>query len=105
MTRSDVHCVHEPFGDAFYYGPERLSQRFEGEEATRTSSGFDEVTYQDVLRRLDDASNVEKVRALPGLLILPSDLRIVPTGLISRLLQIKIPLPKCSCLFEVLMAL
>lgn len=29
LTRKDVSCVHEPFGEAFYFGPERLSDRYD----------------------------------------------------------------------------
>ncbi|RMD41050.1 hypothetical protein DV735_g4082, partial [Chaetothyriales sp. CBS 134920] len=53
MTRKDLTCVHEPFGDAFYYGPERLSSRFESDELTRAQSGFDKTTYRTVCDRLD----------------------------------------------------
>ena len=49
MTRRDVlQCVHEPFGDAFYFGPERLSSRYESDEEARESSGFANTTYKDV---------------------------------------------------------
>lgn len=59
MTRRDtIECAHEPFGDAFYYGPERLSERYD-DEASRIKSGFSKTTYKDVLDRLDkDASQV-----------------------------------------------
>jgi len=53
MTRKDLACVHEPFGDAFYYGPERLSSRFETDETTRGDSGFATSTYQTIFDRLD----------------------------------------------------
>ncbi len=49
MTRSEtLSCVHEPFGDAFYYGPERLSSRFEEDKESRVKSGFNESTYKSV---------------------------------------------------------
>lgn len=55
MTRRDIlHCVHEPFGDAFYFGPERLSERYEDDEEGRKKSGFSNVTYKDVMDRLLD---------------------------------------------------
>ncbi|KAK4217333.1 P-loop containing nucleoside triphosphate hydrolase protein [Rhypophila decipiens] len=63
MTRPDIlHCVHEPFGDAFYYGPERLSPRFEDDEEGRQKSGFAQVTYKDVVDALekDIEDNKEK---------------------------------------------
>ncbi|KAJ8124148.1 hypothetical protein O1611_g9430 [Lasiodiplodia mahajangana] len=54
MTRQHtLQCAHEPFGDAFYYGPERLGERYADDEAGRISSGFSKTTYQDVLNRLD----------------------------------------------------
>lgn len=50
MTRPDaLTCVHEPFGDAFYYGPERMSTRFEKDEEARKKSGYSEVKYGDVM--------------------------------------------------------
>lgn len=60
MTRrKDIQCVHEPFGDAFYYGPERLSHRFEDDEQARLDSGFSQSTFQTVLDRIDrEASQV-----------------------------------------------
>lgn len=54
MTRRDtLKCIHEPFGDAFYYGGERLSTRFENDEQTRVDSGFQKSTYQTTLDRLE----------------------------------------------------
>lgn len=59
MTRRDIlQCSHEPFGDAFYFGPERLSNRYEDNEVAREESGFSKVTYKDVL---DSLENVEEV--------------------------------------------
>ena len=60
MTRHEtLSCVHEPFGDAFYYGPERLSSRFNGEPQARIDSGFAESTYQTIFDRLErDGSQV-----------------------------------------------
>lgn len=53
MTRRDIlTCVHEPFGEAFYYGPERLSTRFENDPETREKSGCANETYKDVVDRL-----------------------------------------------------
>lgn len=62
MTRRDIlNCAHEPFGDSFYYGPERLSERYANDEVTRESSGFSKTTYRDVLNRLEkDGSEVRK---------------------------------------------
>jgi hypothetical protein len=61
MTRrNDLTCIHEPFGDAFYFGPERLGNRYEGDEKARQESGFAESTYQTILDRIDHES--EEVR-------------------------------------------
>ncbi|KAK4106139.1 hypothetical protein N658DRAFT_415649 [Parathielavia hyrcaniae] len=53
MTRPDIlQCIHEPFGDAFYFGPERLSDRYEEDEEARMKSGFANTTYKDVATTL-----------------------------------------------------
>jgi hypothetical protein len=49
MTRRDtLACVHEPFGDAFYYGQERLSERFKNDEKTREESGYANSTFKTI---------------------------------------------------------
>ncbi|KAL5338458.1 hypothetical protein BJX70DRAFT_388526 [Aspergillus crustosus] len=54
MTQRDtIQCIHEPFGDAFYYGPERLSDRYEADEQARSESGFSESTYRTILERIE----------------------------------------------------
>lgn len=60
MTRRDtLKCIHEPFGDAFYYGPERLSPRYEDDEQARFESGFSLSTYKTIFDRLErEASEV-----------------------------------------------
>ena len=63
MTRRDtLHCIHEPFGDAFYFGSERLSRRYEQDEQARKDSGFHESTFQTIFDRLDREDT--EVRAL-----------------------------------------
>lgn len=54
MTRRDIlSCVHEPFGEAFYYGPEHLKgSRFDNEPEKREKSGFKDVTYKDALDQI-----------------------------------------------------
>lgn len=54
MTRREtLSCVHEPFGDSYYYGPERLGSRFENDPAERENSGFSNITYKDIVDRID----------------------------------------------------
>ena len=53
MTRRDaLKCIHEPFGDAFYYGPERLGSRFDKDEKARLHSGYAQSTFRTVLDRI-----------------------------------------------------
>ena len=69
MTRPDLQCIHEPFGDAFYYGPERLSSRFEIDSNARVDSGFSESTYQTIFDRI--AEEGAEVRSLPPFAVRP----------------------------------
>ncbi|QIW96355.1 hypothetical protein AMS68_001873 [Peltaster fructicola] len=48
-----LHCIHEPFGDAFYYGPERLSPRYENDEKARQASGYAASTYKTIIDRIE----------------------------------------------------
>jgi len=53
MTRRDtLQCVHEPFGDAYYFGPERLAERYEDDEKARTESGYADSTYKTIFDRI-----------------------------------------------------
>ncbi|KAF2241234.1 hypothetical protein BU26DRAFT_469412 [Trematosphaeria pertusa] len=53
MTRRDtLQCVHEPFGDAYYFGPERLAERYEDDEKSRLESGYSESTYRTIFDRI-----------------------------------------------------
>ena len=56
MTRRDIlKNYHEPFGDAFYFGPEFLSQRFKDDAAYRQNSGSGNKTYRDVIEDFQEA--------------------------------------------------
>lgn len=57
LTRSkdDTVCVHEPFGDAFYFGPERMSTRFGQEECK--SSPYGQTTFADVVGEIGEAAS------------------------------------------------
>ncbi len=60
MTRRDaLQCVHEPFGDAFYFGPERLGERYMHDDAAREASGSSEKTYQDIYSSIMDEDKNE----------------------------------------------
>lgn len=54
MTRKDLQCVHEPFGDAYYFGPERLGYRYEGpeNEQARQESGYANSTFRSIFDRI-----------------------------------------------------
>lgn len=65
MTRRDtLQCLHEPFGDAFYYGPERLSSRYENDEKARLDSGFAHSTFRTVMERIEKEGT--EVRITPS---------------------------------------
>ena len=60
MSRSDLlDCHHEPFGDAFYFGPEKISPawlRWPADKIEKT--GRAHCTYDFVLNSLQEASEV-----------------------------------------------
>ncbi|KAL7818462.1 P-loop containing nucleoside triphosphate hydrolase protein [Trichoderma gracile] len=61
MARRDIlECVHEPFGDAFYFGPEFLSDRFRDNHDYRKSTQYCNTTYKDVLDSLERAQKEGK---------------------------------------------
>ncbi|KAJ9218272.1 hypothetical protein DTO166G4_138 [Paecilomyces variotii] len=61
MTRRDtLKCIHEPFGDAFYFGPERLSVRYENDEQARIESGFSQSTFKTIFDRIDQEASEGK---------------------------------------------
>jgi hypothetical protein len=67
MTRHDtLQCVHEPFGDAYYFGPERLAERYENDPQARKESGYGESTYRTIFDRI--ARENSEVRLLMFLL-------------------------------------
>jgi len=51
-------CLHEPFGFPYYYGPERLHDRFENDEQARIDSGWSNDTYKIVFDKIE-RENVE----------------------------------------------
>lgn len=54
MTRrNSLQTIHEPFGDAFYYGPERMGPRFEDDDKAREESGFANSTFKTVFDRIE----------------------------------------------------
>jgi hypothetical protein len=61
--RDTLTCAHEPFGDAWYFGPERLSTRYGSEaevkEALEKQEGMGNVTYKQVLDSLDNQQKSE----------------------------------------------
>ena len=65
MTRRDtLQCVHEPFGDAYYFGPERLAERYENDENSRLESGYSDSTYRTIFDRI--ARENSEVGPLPS---------------------------------------
>ena len=62
MTRQGlITCPIEPFGDAFYYGPEKISPAWLCWPADKIEkTGGAHYTYDYVLKRILDAIRVEK---------------------------------------------
>jgi len=58
--RDTLYTVHEPFGDAWYFGPERLADRYENDPKTRKESGFENTTYRDIFEGIDRANTEGK---------------------------------------------
>lgn len=75
MTRKDLQCIHEPFGDAFYFGPERLSSRYEADVQARDDSGFSDSTYASVFEQIE--KKTEEVRTILYTALLLSFVRCV----------------------------
>lgn len=65
MTRRDeIASQHEPFGDAFYFGPECMSPRFKDDPARRAASGVSDATYKSTLDGFEEVS--KQVRFFPS---------------------------------------
>jgi len=47
-----MQCVHEPFGDAYYFGPERLAERYEDDAKSREESGYADSTFRTIFDRI-----------------------------------------------------
>ncbi len=48
-----MKCFHEPLGDVFYYGVERLSERYEDDKGARADSGFSNTTYKAIFDEME----------------------------------------------------
>lgn len=68
MTRrQSLQTIHEPFGDAYYYGPERMGSRFEDDEKARAESGFSDSTFKTIMDRIEqEAAEVQLPTPSPG---------------------------------------
>ncbi|EEQ84134.1 uncharacterized protein BDCG_00939 [Blastomyces dermatitidis ER-3] len=89
QCRDTLQCVHEPFGDAFYFGPERLSSRYEDDEKARIESGFAGSTYQSIFDRLESEASEGKrlfIKDIIHYLVPPSG---KPASIAPSLLRIK----------------
>lgn len=82
MTRHEtLQCVHEPFGDAYYFGPERLAERYENDAKARKESGYEDSTYRTIFDRI--ARENSEVRLLLSFFFLLAV--IAPLQIISYL--------------------
>ncbi|KAH8698893.1 hypothetical protein BGW36DRAFT_152123 [Talaromyces proteolyticus] len=90
MTRREsLQCIHEPFGDAFYYGPERLSVRYEADEEARKASGFNQSTFKTVFDRIERESTDGKRVFIKDIIhyLVPPDGK--PASIAPSLLKVK----------------
>lgn len=85
MTRrNDMTCIHEPFGDAFYFGPERMGTRYENDEKAREESGFADSTFQTILDRIDgEKEEVSPLSALIPTFFIEPPLVVVRYAVVS----------------------
>lgn len=53
LERGDIRVLHEPMGDAFYFGPEKLSDRYSRNQCDEEYAHYKESTFKKVrlLRR------------------------------------------------------
>lgn len=58
--KDDIQCFHEPFGEPFYYGPDRMSRRYDEEQCR--ASGHQEVTFDSVMKTIMRACQTENRR-------------------------------------------
>ncbi|RCI13808.1 hypothetical protein L249_8009 [Ophiocordyceps polyrhachis-furcata BCC 54312] len=58
--RDELQCQHEPFSDAFYFGPEFLSDRYRDDAATRLASPAADATYKSLLDSFDQVQRQGK---------------------------------------------
>jgi hypothetical protein len=62
MTRRDeLVSQHEPFGDAYYFGPECVSDRFKDDPARREASGVSGATFKNTLEGFDDLAKQVRI--------------------------------------------
>jgi len=75
-TRRDIlTCVHEPFGDAFYFGPERMSTRYENDEKAREESGFANSTFKTIFERIEREGTEVRLSSILVTFPLPSAMK------------------------------
>ncbi|CAD6580940.1 MAG: hypothetical protein CYPHOPRED_001396 [Cyphobasidiales sp. Tagirdzhanova-0007] len=48
LQREDFRVLHEPLGEPFYYGPERMSRRFTEERRPEDFKKYAKVTFRDM---------------------------------------------------------
>jgi hypothetical protein len=76
LTREDdIVCIHEPFSDAYHWGPEYLSERYQNVEKLRTENGYEDYTYHMALKIINDANTHVRV---------PEVLRLIYTRELTR---------------------
>jgi len=92
MSRRDIlRCEHEPFSEPYYYGPERLAERWMHDDAYRKKTGLDKTTYLDIFDRINKSNTEGKrifIKDMAQYFLPPND---KPTSLAPSLLAEKKP--------------
>jgi hypothetical protein len=57
-----VNCLHEPFGDAYWLGPERQLERY---EEFRTATALAHTTYKSVMDDIKKMRDLASLEACP----------------------------------------
>lgn len=61
LTReNDITCIHEPVSDAYHWGPERLTDRYDDIEKRQQEGGYHDYTYRTALNLVEEAKKTGK---------------------------------------------
>lgn len=82
MRAKDIACIHAPFSDAYHWGPEKLSERYEDMEKLRPENGLENYTYRAALQAIDGAK--APVHAFKALRLVQKGREYAPNFIVWR---------------------